>query len=78
MITGVDISVRPRGGDKAYLVVGCRYTSMGECLFPLWQRPAAGTMWQWDGNVEQPTVTPSIDCHGGCGRHFTLTAGVPR
>lgn len=41
--------------------------------------PRAGG-WKWDGNVEAPTVTPSIlhddPAHGGrCGWHGYLTAG---
>lgn len=33
-------------------------------------------VWQWDGNLEKPTLTPSINCVGGCGAHFFITAGV--
>lgn len=62
-------------GDRARLRVECSHTSMGHCLFPLWQRPAQDTMWQWNGNVERPTISPSIDCNGGCGRHFTVVDG---
>lgn len=32
--------------------------------------------WRWDGNFEQPTLTPSINCVSGCGWHGHLTAGV--
>lgn len=32
-------------------------------------------VWQWDGNVESPTITPSIDCVD-CKRHFVVTNGV--
>lgn len=54
-----------------------------ECERSLWQKPPAASngvpaMWQWDGNVEAPTITPSIDCQGGCGRHFTMVQGAPR
>jgi len=62
---------------RARLVLKCSQTSVGECQFPLWRRPAEGTMWQWDGNAEKPTITPSIDCKGGCGRHFTMINGEP-
>jgi hypothetical protein len=80
------IVVRDHG--KAALLVECeRGTHHGnaalECHRSLWRNPPSApngvaTMWQWDGNVEQPTITPSIDCQGGCGRHFTMTQGVPR
>lgn len=55
-----------------------RSTGGTECKVSLWQRPAEGVTWQWDGNVQAPTITPSIDCHGGCGRHFTMIGGVPK
>ena len=41
-------------------------------------------VWAWDGNIERPTITPSINCiaekdgkpTGGCGWHGFITAGV--
>lgn len=48
-----------------------------ECRFSIWDRPAQGCMWQWNGDTVGPTITPSVNCHGGCGRHFTMTNGVP-
>lgn len=47
-----------------------------ECAFSLWQQPARGATWQWDGNVEAPTITPSIDCHGGCARGLLTDAAM--
>jgi hypothetical protein len=47
--------------------------------------PIDGTSWTWDGNIEQPTITPSIHCirdpetpegWGGCGWHKTIVKGV--
>lgn len=43
-------------------------------------------IWGWDGNLEQPTLTPSINCiaekdgkpTGGCGWHGFITRGVMR
>lgn len=42
------------------------------------QRPTPDDLcvWQWDGNVEQPTIKPSINCVGGCGWHGWITSGV--
>ncbi len=35
-----------------------------------------GCVWQWDGNVEKPSVVPSVRCdRKGCGVHFTLIKG---
>lgn len=34
--------------------------------------------WNWDGNWEQPTITPSLGCddlNTRCGQHMTICAG---
>jgi hypothetical protein len=62
--------------DKAHLRIKCDLSHEGACRFSLWQKAASGIMWQWDGNVEQPTITPSVACNGGCGRHWVITKGV--
>lgn len=31
--------------------------------------------WHWDGNVEAPTITPSIGCDQRCGWHGHITNG---
>lgn len=50
----------------------------GHCRFSLApQRNEAQQTWEWDGSVDQPTINPSINCHGGCGRHFTMVRGQP-
>lgn len=39
----------------------------------------SGDYWDWDGNQDKPTLTPSIlsnKASGGCGWHGHLTAGV--
>lgn len=43
-------------------------------------------IWAWDGNVERPSLTPSINClaekdgkpTGGCGWHGFITNGIIR
>lgn len=44
-------------------------------------------VWGWDGNLDHPTITPSINCRsvkddgmpaGGCGWHGFITNGVIR
>lgn len=32
--------------------------------------------WEWDGDLERPTITPSFKRRIPCGIHFNLTAGV--
>lgn len=47
------------------------------------QHPDGLSIWGWDGNIEQPTLTPSLDCRaekdgkptGGCGWHGFITQG---
>jgi hypothetical protein len=51
-------------------------------------RPSADALciWKWDGNLERPSITPSINClsekdgkpAGGCGWHGYITEGVIR
>lgn len=31
--------------------------------------------WHWDGNMESPTITPSIGCDQKCGWHGGIAAG---
>lgn len=41
-------------------------------------------VWKWDGNMDRPTITPSINCiaekdgkpTGGCGWHGYITDGM--
>lgn len=39
-------------------------------------KPSGAPTWSWDGNVEQPTLNPSINCNGGCGWHGYMRAGA--
>ena len=46
--------------------------------------PEALCVWKWDGNMERPTIAPSINClavkdgkpAGGCGWHGHIINGV--
>lgn len=31
--------------------------------------------WHWDGNMESPTITPSVGCENKCGWHGCITRG---
>lgn len=70
------VVVRPNDPTRGYLMVECGRGYMGHCPTPLWRGEPSGIMWQWDGNTEKPTIRPSINCQGGCYRHFTVTNGV--
>lgn len=37
--------------------------------------PKRGRVWHWDGNVDAPTITPSIGCDSKCGSHRVITNG---
>ncbi len=39
-------------------------------------QPAPSPSWDWDGNKEAPTLTPSVLQRTGCKWHGWLTAGV--
>lgn len=36
-----------------------------------------GRVWGWDGNVDAPTITPSVGCDNAprCGQHRVITNG---
>ena len=59
---------------RGHLVIECERGYKGQCRFSLGPEVVKGT-WQWDGNKEAPTIRPSIDCQGGCKRHFVMTEG---
>ena len=58
----------------------------GECMIPIRpQKTGNGSSWDWNGDREAPTFTPSVNCqsHGpggekyaGCGWHGMITKGV--
>lgn len=48
----------------------------GYCGVPITpHRLPNGATWTHDGNDDRPTITPSINCVGGCGWHGFVTAG---
>lgn len=52
----------------------CRF---GSCQIPIkpGEPDQAGHRWGWDGNLECPTITPSIGCDHRCGWHGHITNG---
>lgn len=55
-------------------VLPCAHNPDGQCDFRLGE-PVPDKVWAWDGNVEAPTLTPSVNCLGGCGWHGHVTNG---
>jgi len=46
------------------------------CNFPLSFNPQEQHgLWSWNGNYDKPTISPSIVCEAGCGRHFVVNEG---
>lgn len=45
-------------------------------VIPFKSAECEGPMWNWNGNKEKPTVTPSIRRLDGCMWHGFLTKGV--
>ncbi len=55
----------------------CRGGKFDGCVVRVTLGPAdeKDARWHWDGNMDEPTVTPSIGCDRRCGWHGTLTKG---
>lgn len=47
----------------------------GAILIGLKEKPSAKPSWRWDGNLDRPTLKPSINCVGGCGWHGFVIEG---
>lgn len=88
-----DIDVNPHGiqgypGAKGHILFVCpNGKRCGVLLGPApvdRPTPNAACVWGWDGDLEKPTLTPSINCiaekdgraTGGCGWHGHITRGV--
>lgn len=75
-----------RGGFNAQGVDGIAfYCPNGKnriCEIPLTLGPAQAAVedrrWHWDGNMEAPTITPSIGCESRCGWHGNIINGETR
>lgn len=67
----------------AYISYGCPLRPGQSCGVPINTGTKCDKHWLWDGNQEEPSVSPSINClaevHGapaaGCGWHGYITAG---
>jgi hypothetical protein len=59
------------------IIFGCPRRAGSSCSVPVKGEalPTGAGPWGWDGNFEAPTITPSINCVGGCGWHGFITAG---
>lgn len=67
--------------DGPWLLMPCPKKSWCEVPVTLGEAytdPIRGLVWGWNGNVERPTITPSIGCDIAprCGQHRVITNGV--
>jgi hypothetical protein len=81
--------VIPREGDRAYVELECHphkhtpdgpVVDGGKCWFRLkrsgfGQEKDGSRFWAWNGNVDEPTINPSIFCLG-CKKHVTVIKGA--
>jgi hypothetical protein len=59
-----------------YLLYVCP-RDKGFCGVPIAPNHLAnGASWHHDGNDDAPTLTPSVNCVGGCGWHGWVRGGV--
>jgi hypothetical protein len=63
-----------RGWCSGLLITGA---DLGTGIFADRARSGKAPMWDWDGNVEAPTFSPSINCleGSGCGWHGYIVGG---
>ena len=63
-------------GDRVSILWVCVCPEGHMASVPLQVGPKEDHLWQWDGNKENPTITPSIQFLSGCKWHGFLTNGV--
>lgn len=74
-----------KDGDFGYRIDGDQWTfaqfcpKFGVCLIKIQvgEPNQANAIWGWDGDIEHPTIKPSIGCDLAprCGRHKTVVKG---
>ncbi len=75
MSAEIQFKVESRDNERAFLLVKCANSKAGECRFGLsTKRKTDNITWLWDGNIDQPTIQPSISCLP-CARHFSIIKG---
>ena len=64
--------------ERREMIFPCRGGRFTACIIRITtgEPDEKNSVWHWDGNVEEPTITPSIGCNKRCGWHGTITKGV--
>lgn len=60
-------------GTVTHLTFVCPCGCQDAIIVPVNQEK--GSSWEWDGDIESPTLKPSILRKSGCGWHGYLTSG---
>lgn len=85
---GQSASKPPGPGERGRFSYGCPRGGghCGSIVIGVGEKPAGPKTWAWNGNVERPTLKPSINClshnpknpsekYAGCGWHGWVTDG---
>lgn len=62
--------------DMTEIALPCNGGRFDRCIVKITTGNAVHPIWHWDGNLDEPTMTPSIGCDRRCGWHGNLTQGV--
>lgn len=66
----------PAPDRPKWLRFRCRNDPRDTCAIALRpQRNGVGASWEWDGNREAPTISPSVNCENVCGWHGWIRNG---
>ena len=57
------------------LVFACRGGRFANCIVRVTMGEASPPRWHWDGNIQEPTLSPSIGCDSRCGWHGHIIKG---
>jgi hypothetical protein len=71
------IEIEDYGPKRKRLWFDCPRRLGERCMVLLKPWPINAPTWDWDGNEQAPTLSPSINCNGtgGCGWHGFIQAG---
>lgn len=69
-----DVRIEQCGPKHSRFWFDCPKTPGKECHVLLKPWPINAPTWEWDGNAQEPTLSPSIDCTD-CGWHGHIVKG---
>ncbi len=61
--------------DMSAIAIPCVGEKFDRCIVRITTASAAHPIWHWDGDLDDPTITPSIGCDKRCGWHGTIIKG---